>query len=129
MSRRSNNGPEASNQSTHTGGSMRPLAALGLAIILWLPSGRALMGGDLDITNAAIRFLVAVAVCWAGVTLLASVVRGYATAPAQPAPAPPKRRRTDGGSAAPPSAPIEAVEMRPGRDGDDAIIDIVAEDA
>ena len=105
---------------------MRPLAALGLAIILWLPSGRAVLAGDLEITTAAIRFLVAVGFCWIGLTMIAAVVRGYATPPAQPQPAPPKRRRTDQ-TPETVTAPIEAVEMRPERDGDEAIIDILTE--
>jgi hypothetical protein len=128
VSRRSKSAAEPSTQSNHTGGSMRPLAALGLAIILWLPSGRALMNGDLDITNAAIRFLVAVGVCWAGVTMVATIVGGYAT-PAPPAPAPPQRRRTDQAEATTTTPNFAAVEMHPEHGNDDAIIDIVTEDA
>ena len=132
MSRRSKGSAASADHdaihSGHAGGSLRPLAVLGMAIILWLPSGRALAGGDLELTTAAVRFLVAVGVCWAGLSIVAFIVRGYAT-PAQPAPPPPKRRRTDQVRTPSVSAPIEAVEMHPERDGDDAIIDVITEDA
>lgn len=58
-------------------GSWRPLASLGLAIVAWLPSARALLAGDLDMTVAAVRFLVAVGVAWVGLGLVAMVLRGY----------------------------------------------------
>lgn len=73
----------------------RPLAALGLAIVSWLPSARALLQGDLDVTVACVRFLVAVGVAWVGLGLVATVVRGYASAPAAGEPARPQRRRSD----------------------------------
>ena len=89
----------------------RPLAALGLAVVVWLPSARALLAGDLDINVACVRFLIAVAISWVALTIVAAVVRGYATPADAPAPAP-RRRRTDvaGADGRPPSAAAPAAE-------------------
>jgi hypothetical protein len=72
----------------------RPVIAFVSALLMWSPSAFAFVHEDLDLVNAAVRFLVALTVAWVGVTILALVVEGYG-APAQPRPLAPKRRKTD----------------------------------
>ena len=70
----------------------RPLIALVAALALWAASLKAFLTGGIDMTTAGIRFLVAFAAAWVGVTILGTVVAGYGN---QPASTSPRRRRTD----------------------------------
>src|SRR5881394_976096 len=83
----------------------RPLIALVAALALWAASLKAYLTGGIDLTSAGIRFLVAFAAAWVGVTVLGTVVAGYGRGPSGPAerrtaatPEPsPRRRHTDAG--------------------------------
>jgi hypothetical protein len=76
--------------------------ALIMSLIVWFPSLRLTMKGDLDITDAGVRYFLALALSWAGVHLVCAIVATYASqAPRPPASPPPgasntpKRRRDD----------------------------------
>jgi hypothetical protein len=74
--------------------------SLVVSLIVWFPSLRLAMSGDLDITDAGIRYFLALALSWAGVHLICAVVAMYASDPRRPAPPPPateqpRRRRDD----------------------------------
>ena len=84
----------------------RPLIALVAALALWGASLKAFLTGGIDLTTAGVRFLVAFALAWVGVTILGTVVAGYGydpTGPAErrnePAGSSPRRRRTDAAEA------------------------------
>ena len=55
----------------------RPLYAFVLALILWAPSAKGFLHDNLDLTTTAVRFLIALAASWIGITILALVVAGY----------------------------------------------------
>jgi hypothetical protein len=68
-------------------------------IISW-PSLNLALKGDLDITDAGVRYFLALALSWAGVHLICSIVAMYASQPRRPVPPPadadqPQRRRDD----------------------------------
>jgi hypothetical protein len=75
--------------------------ALGVSLILWWPTMQNTMRGDLDITDAGIRYFLALALAWAGTYGICSLVAMYASNPRRPAPKPPgipeapQRRRED----------------------------------
>ena len=56
----------------------RPGITLAASLVLWWPSMRALLTGDLGVETAAIHFLAGAAVAWVGVTILMSLYTGYA---------------------------------------------------
>jgi hypothetical protein len=77
------------------------IALLASLIISW-PSLHLALKGDLDITDAGVRYFLALALSWAGVHLVCSVVAMYASQPRRPVPPPgastsdqPQRRRDD----------------------------------
>jgi hypothetical protein len=80
--------------------------ALIMSLIVWYPSLRLAMKGDLDITDAGIRYFLALALSWAGVHFVCSIVAMYASQPPRPPTPPPgasdapKRRRDDQPAAA-----------------------------
>jgi hypothetical protein len=51
--------------------------------------------GNLDLVTAAVRFLLALAVSWIGVTVLATVVAGYGSPAGADGEPRPRRRATD----------------------------------
>ena len=55
----------------------RPTIAFLAALAIWSPSANAFVHGNLDVAPTGIRFLIALAVSWVGVTVLAMVVGGY----------------------------------------------------
>src|SRR5215471_10136743 len=76
--------------------------ALLASLIISFPSLRLAMHGELDITDAGIRYFLALALSWAGVHLVCSIVAMYASQPRRPVPPPaaskpegPRRRRED----------------------------------
>jgi hypothetical protein len=74
--------------------------SLFVSLIVWFPSLRLAMSGDLDITDAGIRYFLALAFSWAGVHFICALVAMYASDPRRPAPPPaateqPRRRRDD----------------------------------
>ena len=71
----------------------RPLIALVAALALWVASLKAYLTGAIDLSTAGIRFLVAFAVAWVGVTVLGTVVAGYGKQ--EPTESSPRRRSSD----------------------------------
>ena len=55
----------------------RPTIAFLVALAIWSPTANAFVHGNLDIAPTGIRFLIALAVSWFGVTVLAIVIGGY----------------------------------------------------
>jgi hypothetical protein len=88
--------------------------ALAISLVLWYPTLRGTMRGDIDITDAGIRYMLALAISWAGVFGISSLVAMYASQPRRPnppgtrapAPATPQRREDD-------PAPAEPVSTEP----------------
>ena len=76
---------------------------LALSVVLWYPTLRGTMSGDIEITDSGIRFLLAFAIAWAGVFGLSSLVAMYAGQSRRPPSPPdsgvrvpvPARRETD----------------------------------
>jgi hypothetical protein len=77
---------------------------LALSVVLWYPTLRGTMSGDIEITDSGIRFLLALVIAWAGVFGVSSLVAMYAgqsrTPPSSPPDsgvhaAMPARRETD----------------------------------
>ena len=85
--------------------------SLAISLVLWLPTLRGAMSGDIEITDAGIRYFLALAIAWAGVYGVSALVAMYAskpnprTPPASPDPpgraSLPARRHDDGGAAEP----------------------------
>jgi hypothetical protein len=76
--------------------------SLVLSLVLWYPTLRETMAGNLDVTDAGIRYFIALAIAWAGVYGISALVAMYASQPRPPAPPPPgtaaqlpQRRRDD----------------------------------
>ena len=75
--------------------------ALIVSLVLWYPTLHETLHGDIDITDAGIRLLLAVAIAWAGVYGICALVAMYASQPRQPRPPrgraeqAPQRRRED----------------------------------
>jgi hypothetical protein len=77
--------------------------SLAISLVLWYPTLRATMSGDIEITNAGIRYFLALAIAWCGVYGVSAIVAMYAGKPRTPtrppdpgiravAPAPARRR-------------------------------------
>jgi hypothetical protein len=73
----------------------RPLYAFVAALALWAPSGNSFIHDNLDLTTAAVRFLIALALSWIGVTVLALVVEGYGKGAEPDIEELPRRRASD----------------------------------
>ena len=74
--------------------------ALVVSLVLWFPTLRGALAGTIDITDAGIRYFLALAIAWAGVYGICAIVAMYASQPRQPNPPPgatntPARRRDD----------------------------------
>jgi hypothetical protein len=75
--------------------------ALIVSLVLWYPTLHATLHGDIDITDGGIRYLLALAISWAGVYGICALVAMYASKPRQPRPPrggaeqAPQRRRED----------------------------------
>jgi hypothetical protein len=63
--------------------------ALLISALLWYPTLRGAMSGDIEITSAGIRYMVALAISWAGVYGISALVAMYASQPRRPKPSPP----------------------------------------
>ncbi len=98
--------------------SVDPAFSFGISLIvsllLWYPTLHATLHGDIDITTAGIRYLIALAIAWAGVYGIGALVAMYASQPRKPRPPrggaeqSPQRRRDDPPAiAAPEEAPAE----------------------
>jgi hypothetical protein len=88
--------------------------SLFVSLVLWYPTLRGTMRGDIDITDAGIRYFLALAIAWAGVYGICALVAMYASQPRRPTPPPgvsadtPQRRRDDVPAAEP--APVNEEE-------------------
>ena len=75
--------------------------SLVLSLVLCYPTFMNMMHGRIDVTEGAIRYLVALAISWCGVHGIATLVAGYASQPRRPMPPRPPavpqttRRRSD----------------------------------
>jgi hypothetical protein len=74
--------------------------ALVLSLVLWYPTLHGTLAGDIDITDAGIRYFLALAIAWAGTYGICALVAMYASQPRKPSPPPgaaanPARRRDD----------------------------------
>ena len=75
--------------------------SLVLSLLLCYPTFMNMMHGRIDVTEGAIRYLVALAISWCGVHGVATLVAGYASQPRRPMPPRPPavtqntRRHTD----------------------------------
>jgi hypothetical protein len=88
--------------------------SLVISLVLWYPTLRQTMTGNIDITESGIRYFLALAIAWAGVYGISAVVAMYASKPrdmgsAPPPPGPgareatPARRAEDVGGPQPPA--------------------------
>jgi hypothetical protein len=59
-------------------------ASLVLSVVLWLPTLRETMNGNIEITDAGIRYVIALAIAWAGVFGVSSLVAMYASTTRRP---------------------------------------------
>jgi hypothetical protein len=87
--------------------------SLVLSLVLWYPTLRATMAGTVDVTDAGIRYCLALAISWAGSYGVSALVAMYAGQPKAPSPPPegatghPNRRRED------PAPPAPRVDQQP----------------
>jgi hypothetical protein len=80
-------------------------ASLVISVVLWFPTLRGTMNGNIEVTDAAIRYLLALVLAWAGVFGVSSLVTLYARKAMKSSPSPPPdsgvrapapaRRKTD----------------------------------
>ena len=63
--------------------------SLAISVVLWYPTLRETMAGNIEITDAGIRYFLALAIAWAGVYGVSAIVAMYASKPRRPAPTPP----------------------------------------
>jgi hypothetical protein len=80
--------------------------SLAVSVVLWYPTFRATLNGGIEITDAGIRYFLALAIAWAGVYGVSSLVAMYASKPRRPT--------------SPPPPPDTAVRAQPARRHDDA---------
>src|SRR5258706_5201195 len=70
--------------------------SLAISLVLWFPTLRETMSGNIEITDAGIRYFLALAIAWAGVYGISSIVAMYASkpreTPTRPAPPDPGAR-------------------------------------
>jgi hypothetical protein len=74
--------------------------SLAISVVLWYPTFRATLNGGIEITDSGIRYFLALAIAWAGVFGVSSLVAMYASKPRRPAPPP---RPPDPGARAQPA--------------------------
>src|SRR5437016_4443481 len=55
--------------------------SLAISLVLWFPTLRGTMRGDIEITDAGIRYFLALAIAWAGVYGVSALVAMYASKP------------------------------------------------
>jgi hypothetical protein len=70
--------------------------SLVISLVLWYPTLRATMSGNIEITDSGIRYFLALAIAWAGVYGISAIVAMYASKPrdlGSPAPTPPPAAR------------------------------------
>jgi hypothetical protein len=90
--------------------------SLAVSLVLWFPTLRGAMSGNIEITDAGIRYFLALAIAWAGVYGISAIVAMYASKPRTPNPPPepparaatPARRQDDVPPAEPASESSDA---------------------
>lgn len=60
-----------------------------ISLALWLPTLRDTMTGEVEITDAAIRYFLALAIAWAAVTAVSAIVTMFASGVRGPVSPPP----------------------------------------
>ena len=60
-----------------------------ISLALWLPTLRGTLTGEIEITDAGIRYLLTLAIAWAGVTAVSAIVAMFASKPRGPVSPPP----------------------------------------
>jgi len=63
--------------------------SLAISLVLWFPTLRGTMDGNIEITDAGIRYFLALAIAWAGVYSVSALVAMYASKPNHRVPPPP----------------------------------------
>ncbi len=63
--------------------------SLAISAVLWYPTLRETLNGNIEITDAGIRYLLALAIAWAGVFGVSSLVASCASKPTRPSAPPP----------------------------------------
>jgi hypothetical protein len=87
--------------------------SLAISLVLWFPTLSGTMNGTIEITDAGIRYFLALAIAWAGVYGVSAIVAMYASTPNEQVPPPPPdpagrapapaRRHDDAGTGEPAS--------------------------
>src|SRR4051812_41721244 len=80
--------------------------SLAVSLVLWYPTLRGTMNGNIEITDSGIRYFLALAISWAGVYGVSALVAMYASKPRRPA--------------SPPTPPDSGVRV-PARRADDVV--------
>jgi hypothetical protein len=57
-----------------------------ISALLWYPTLRETMNGSVEITDSGIRYVLALAIAWAGVFSVSSLVASFASKPRRPSP-------------------------------------------
>ncbi len=92
--------------------------SLAISLVLWFPTLKGAMNGSIEITDAGIRYFIALAIVWCGTFAICSLVAMYASKP----------RSSNPPQLSPPNAPVSApVPAR--RDGDAVPTEPVSESA
>jgi hypothetical protein len=63
--------------------------SLAVSLVLWFPTLRGTMSGNIEITDAGIRYFLALAIAWCGVYGVSAIVAMYASKPRPPSSPPP----------------------------------------
>src|SRR4051795_706281 len=85
--------------------------SLAVSLVLWFPTMTGTMHGTIEITDAGIRYFLALAIAWAGVYGVSALVAMYASKP----------REAQGPLAPPPTDPASKPSERAHRDSDTAV--------
>ncbi len=88
--------------------------SLAVSLVLWSPTLRETMSGNIEITDAGIRYFLALAIAWCGVYGVSAIVAMYAAKPRTPSSPPPDpgvrattpARRQDDNSPAEPAGEV-----------------------
>jgi hypothetical protein len=79
--RRSKDGADASSggggASKSTTAGIRWFAILAISLLLWAPSGMAALEGTLTMDGALLRYALALALCWMGISALTRIMDTY----------------------------------------------------
>jgi hypothetical protein len=77
--------------------------SLAISVVLWFPTLRETMAGNIEITDAGVRYFLALAISWAGVYGVSALVAMYASKPRNTLSPTPPPKPTD-----PATAPMPA---------------------